>query len=115
MTSSRAAGIRLLLCMATGILLLVCSVAAWTLPRPDTGTHRQTGQVGVGPAAVADDPCALVVGPAHEYCRPAAERTGPAAAPRRGGGEQTLWLLLFSTTALAAGIGLALTTGSPRR
>lgn len=120
MTCVRATRTRLLLCAATGILLLACSVAAWVLPRPLMGADPRTAPSAPAAAAssrAGDDPCALILGAARDYCTaPAVENTEPvAAAASSNPGEQAPWLLLFSTAAIAAGIGLAITVGRPSR
>ncbi|WP_406278312.1 hypothetical protein OHT93_36860 [Streptomyces sp. NBC_00191] len=118
MTHSTAARSRLVLCVATGILLLACTVAAWVLPRPIVGAEPVDIATSAT-ASVREDPCDLIVGPARDSCsRPAVETTEPVAAAVSTSptdDEQALWLLLFSTVAIAAAIGLAITTGRSHR
>ncbi|MET7621952.1 hypothetical protein [Streptomyces sp. NPDC005408] len=113
MTYLSPARTRLFLCVATGILLLACTVAAWVLPRPLVGAER-VATATPATTSVREDPCDLILGPARNNCTPHnAEKTEPVAAAAStspSGDEQALWLLLFSTVAIAAAIGLAITT-----
>ncbi|MFF4748162.1 hypothetical protein [Streptomyces sp. NPDC001268] len=96
------------LTLPVGLLLIACTVAVWTLPRP---------------ATTSGDPCDVIAGPARTYClseeavvpEPAREDAQEgAAAPSRAGEHEAL-LLMFSTAALGSGIALAAMSGRSAR
>lgn len=102
-----------LLTLATGLLLIACTVAVWTLPRP-AGASAPPPR----PATTSGDPCDVMAGPARTYCPSAAP--GPAredahaVTPSRAG-EHRVLLLMFSTAALGSGIALAAMPGRSAR
>ncbi|MFD9338648.1 hypothetical protein ACFWBF_30275 [Streptomyces sp. NPDC060028] len=111
---TRVNGVRLLLVAAVALLLLTCTVAAWALPHarpfaPASGSSTS--------AATVDDHCGWIIGPAHDYCPLALSR--PAKTPlsteqatfKPSGSGGGTGLLLFSTLAIAAAIGLVSTAG----
>jgi hypothetical protein len=115
MTPTSTSRIHLLLVIATGILLLTGTVAAWALPHP---------LVGADPAPRASasstaDPCRLVFGAVRDICRThtvdVAAPAAPAAPGSSSSGAQAPWLLLFATVTIAAAIGLAVTAGQQPR
>lgn len=115
MTFTSGSRVRLLLGIATMILLLICTAAAWALPGPIVGAHPTPRAAASAPAA----PCDLIPGSARDYCLehaagtpapPDAASTGTGTGPGEGAPWRP-WLLLFSTIAIAAAIGLAGTAG----
>jgi hypothetical protein len=111
MTPTSTSRIRLLLVIATGILLLTGTVAAWALPHPLPAPRAS--------ASSTVDPCRLVFGAARDICRTrtvdVAAPAAPAAPGSSSSGAQAPWLLLFATVTIAAAIGLAVTAGRQPR
>ncbi|MEU4095917.1 hypothetical protein [Streptomyces sp. NPDC026673] len=111
--------LRLLLLLAgtTVLVLIACSVTTWVLPRPSAAAPP--GPVAVGQNATVtasaweagDGPCNLIVGPARAYCEP---QPGSPVASAESGSAQGLWLVGFSTAAIAAAVALAVTAGRGR-
>lgn len=109
---------RLLLLATTVMVLAACIAAAWALPRPtsaatpDPTAVGQTITVTASAQGLGDGPCDLIAGPARSYCRP--HQAGSSVAVSGGAPGQGLWLVGFSTAAIAAAIGLAVTAGHRR-
>ncbi|WUD70283.1 hypothetical protein OG937_45925 [Streptomyces sp. NBC_00510] len=105
---------RLLLVAVTVLVLVACLAAAWALPRPTaaatTGPSGQTVSV-VASSATGQGPCDLIAGPARAYCGPQA---GTSVAVSGGASGQGLWLVGFSTAAIAAAVALTVTAGRRR-
>lgn len=107
----------LLLAGTTVLVLIACTVAAWVLPRPTTATSSSPVAVGQNVTVTAsareagDGPCDLIAGPARVYCEP---QIGSPVASVESGSAQGLWLVGFSTAAIAAAVGLAVTAGRRR-
>lgn len=108
---TRTNGVRLLLVAAMALLLLTCTVAAWSLP------HTRSSDAAAGAstaAAVVDEHCGLIIGSAHDYCARALTdmaRSAERANLRPAGLDARTSLLLFSTLTIAAAIGLVSTAG----
>jgi hypothetical protein len=120
MTASAAFRIRLLLGVATGMVLLTCAAAAWALPRPLVGADAEPVSSPTAATVPArSDPCDVLLGPARDFCGTAvvkdATPAAPAASSRSASSDQAPWLLLFSTITVAAAIGLCITAGRPSR
>ncbi|MFD9356434.1 hypothetical protein [Streptomyces sp. NPDC060031] len=111
---TRTNGVRLLLVAAIALLLLTCTVAAWALP------HTRPSAPAIGTStftAAAGERCELIIGPAHDSC---ASALAQAVDTPRSTERSAVWpgvlnhrtsLLLFSTLAIAAAIGLVSTAG----
>lgn len=108
---TRTNGVRLLLVTAVTLLLLTCTVAAWALP------HTRPTVPAVPSVSAPAEICGRIIGPARDYCTRNVSQPA-AAAPLRE--RAALWpgvldaragLLLFSTIAIAAAIGLVSTAG----
>ncbi|MFZ3552087.1 hypothetical protein ACODT3_42075 [Streptomyces sp. 4.24] len=122
---TRTNGARLLLVAAVALLLLTCTVAAWALPhtRPaaasaaSAATAATAATAGTVSAPAAADPCRRIIGPAGDYCRRSVGASDSAVpVPSRaglwlGGLDVRSGLLLFSTAAIAAAIGLVSSAG----
>ncbi|MFF3950517.1 hypothetical protein ACFYYN_37775 [Streptomyces sp. NPDC001902] len=108
---------RLLLAGTTVLVIIACTVAAWVLPRPTAAAIPEPVAVGqnvtvtASAREVGDGPCDLIAGPARTYCGPQPSSSIAISKSRSG---QRLWLVGFSTAAIAAAVGLAITSGHRR-
>ncbi|MCC0100693.1 hypothetical protein K7B10_39265 [Streptomyces flavotricini] len=102
--------LRLRLTAALVLLLLTGIVSAWAHP-----PRWQSPNTAVPAGASDSEPCALVIGPAHDWCTrgpaTAATVTGTSwaatAVPAARDGHNGL--MVFATVAISAAIALALT------
>ncbi|MFD8078240.1 hypothetical protein ACFV3E_36935 [Streptomyces sp. NPDC059718] len=107
----------LLLAGTTVLVLIACTVAAWVLPRPTAAATPGSVAVGQNATVTAsareagDGPCDLIAGPARAYCE---SQTGSPVASAESASAQGLWLVGFSTAAIAAAVALAVTASRGR-
>lgn len=108
---TRIATVRLLITAAVTLMLLTCTVAAWAMPH----TRPYDAAAHMVPVASAGDRCDLIAGPARDVCRSlpceSVAAPGPSAAAALSSPplDGKAMLLLFSTVAVAAAIGLVTT------
>lgn len=90
------------------VVCIVCIAAVWIMPRPAAAATAAEGRTA----------CRLITGPARLHCTPALEDPAlvPASATAPAGIQGGhLWLLLFSTAAVASAVALATVNGRHRR
>ncbi|MFD8985684.1 hypothetical protein [Streptomyces sp. NPDC059564] len=99
---------RLLLGGAVALLLITCTAAAWAMPHTRPSPPTITARFEAG----ASEGCDLIAGPATAYCG-TTRMPGPTvkAAVWPAGLNSRTALLLVSTAAVAAAIGLVSSAG----
>lgn len=110
MTCTTIAGVRLLMGGAVSLLLITCTTAAWAMPHTRPSPPTVTARFEAG----ASEGCELIAGPAAAYCG-TTRMPGPTvkAAVWPADLNSRTALLLVSTAAVAAAIGLV--SGAGRR